>query len=80
MKVIATTDLSKEGNDCYIYKSVSLVKEFDMYAIIETTKIVGWSERQEMICHSEITEDFKRAKVLYKKAGGKDIKEDTDYE
>ena len=30
MKVIATTDLSKEGNDCYIYKSVSLVKEFDL--------------------------------------------------
>ena len=40
MKVISTTDLSGEGNDCYIYKSVSLVEAFSMYTVIEAEKIM----------------------------------------
>ena len=38
MKIISTTDLSREGNDCYIYESVSLVEAFGMYTVIVAKK------------------------------------------
>ena len=48
MEVIYTTDLSRPGNDVYIYESVSLIKQFELYAIIKVYKVVGWSEREEV--------------------------------
>lgn len=70
MKVISTTDLSQAGNDCYIYKSVSLVEAFGMYTIITAEKTVGWFDRNEIYARSDVTCDLERAKFLYKKAGG----------
>lgn len=70
MKVISTTDLSGVGNDCYIYKSVSLIEEFGMYNILTAEKVIGWSEVKRMYLMAENTCDFDRAKFMYKNAGG----------
>jgi hypothetical protein len=48
MQVIYTTDLSRPGNDVYIYESVSLIKQFELYAVIKVWRVVGWSEREEV--------------------------------
>ena len=48
MEVIYTTDLSRPGNDVYIYESVSLIKQFELYAVIKVWQVVGWSEREEV--------------------------------
>ena len=71
MKIISTTDLSREGNDCYIYESISLVKEFEMYAVITCKKVVGWGKSAEMYVHGEPTTDIEDAKQRYWEYGGK---------
>lgn len=47
MEVIYTTDLSRPGNDVYIYESVSLLKQFELYIVLRIWKVTGWSEREE---------------------------------
>jgi hypothetical protein len=47
MEVIYTTDLSRPGNDVYIYESISLLKQFELYIVLRVWKTVGWSEREE---------------------------------
>ena len=71
MKIISTTDLSRGGNDCYIYESVSLVEEFEMYAVIICKRVVGWSEREDIYCQGEPTTDIEEAKQKYREYGGK---------
>ncbi len=44
MKIISATDLSHYGNDCYINHSVSLVKQFGVYAVINLLRVTGWYE------------------------------------
>lgn len=46
MKILATTDLSRAGNDCYIYESVSIVEQFGIYSIIVCQKVTGWAKRE----------------------------------
>lgn len=70
MKIISTTDLSRGGNDCYIYESVSLVEEFKMYAVIICKKVVGWSESEDMYFQSNPTTDIEEAKHRYWEHGG----------
>ena len=48
MEVLYTTNLSRPGNDVYIYESITLVKQFELYAVIKFYKVVGWSEREEV--------------------------------
>ena len=64
MRIIATTDTSTPGNDCYIYETVSLVEQFGMYAIIVCQKIVGWVE-QEKIFVQQFTTDYDTAVKMY---------------
>lgn len=71
MKIISTTDLSREGNDCYIYESVSLIEEFEMYVVIACRKVVGWSETEEMILQGNPTTDIEEAKQRYWEYGGR---------
>jgi hypothetical protein len=78
MRVVHTTDLSDYGNDCYIYKSVSLLEAFGMYNIIIAEKVTGWVDVKRIYTQSEITCDEDRAWFLYKKYGG--IVEDNRYE
>jgi hypothetical protein len=47
MEVIYTTDLSRPGNDVYIYESISLLKQFELYIVLRTWKTVGWAENEE---------------------------------
>lgn len=70
MKVIHTTDLSRAGNDCYIYESVSLVEAFGMYAVIVAEKTTGWLEREEITTGSKVAYDLDDAKQMYKEYGG----------
>ena len=71
MKIISTTDLSRGGNDCYIYESVSLVEEFGMYAVITCKKVVGWSEFEDICLQGNPTTDIEDAKQRYWEYGGK---------
>ena len=48
MEVIYTTDLSRPGNDVYIYESISLIKQFELYAVIKIWRVTGWSEQEEV--------------------------------
>ena len=48
MEVIYTTDLSRPGNDVYIHESISLIKQFELYAVIRVWRVTGWSEREEV--------------------------------
>jgi len=68
MQIISTTDTSREGNDCYIYESVTLVEQFGIYFVISIQKVTGWAEREEVqvLC---TTADSKKAKKVYKEYG-----------
>lgn len=70
MKIISTTDLSHEGNDCYIHESVTLVEEFGMYTVVSAHKVTGWSEDCDIRCHSTTTCNLDQAKFLYQSCGG----------
>ena len=48
MNVISTTEVSREGNDCYIEESYSLVEQFGVYAVIQFYKVTGWSSCEEV--------------------------------
>ncbi len=69
MNIISTTDLSREGNDCYIYKSVSLIEAFGMYTVIVADKTSGWCSSKDIYCKS-VTSDLDEAKHMYKQSGG----------
>lgn len=70
MKVIYTTDLSRPGNDCYIYESVSIVEQFDIYSVITYSKVSGWCSGTDV--NVEITtESYNEAMGVYRSLGGK---------
>ena len=71
MKILYTTDLSRVGNDCYIYETVSLVEVLGMYAVITAQKVTGWADHKEIRCSPDPILDFDEAKDLFVKAGGK---------
>ena len=71
MKIISTTDLSQEGNDCYIYKSVSLVEAFGMYTVVTAIKCTGHYNSKEMYMQSHPTCDYDQSVYNYMKRGGK---------
>ena len=70
MRVIYTTDLSRHGNDCYIYETVSLIEDNGIYNTILTTKVTGWFDDMSMTLGNP-TEDFHEAVKSYKFAGGR---------
>ena len=69
MKVIATTDISRIGNDCYINQTITLVEFCGTYAIIECTNITGWFEDKSInvVCK---TENYDEAIEFYKMNNG----------
>ena len=76
MRVISTTDISHDGNDCYIYESVSLVEQFGIYSVINIQYITGRAER-ESVCVFKYTRDYDEAKNAYICHGG--VYEEYDY-
>ena len=71
MEIIHTTDLSQERYDGYMYKSVSLIKEFGMYNVITATKLTGHYTAKQMYIQSKVTCDYDQAVCNYQIAGGK---------
>ncbi len=70
MEVIYTTDLSRPGNDVYIYESVSLIKQFELYVVIKVWRVVGWSEQEEVsVLYTSLSRSS--ATDRYKSYGGK---------
>lgn len=65
MKIIFTVNTSREGNDCYIQETVSLVEQFGIYAIITCQKISGWYE-YESIFVNQTTSDYQIALKMFK--------------
>ena len=72
MKTIVTTDLSREGNDCYIYESVSIIEEFGSYAVLVCTKLVGtaFSEGPAEYKTKLCSVNYEEACEAYKNIGG----------
>ena len=71
MNILHTTDLSRQGNDCYIEESVSLVEVLGMYSVIVATKIIGlWGDEQ--ISATAPTFSYPKAMRWYKEKGGID--------
>ena len=69
MKVISTTDVSREGNDCYIEESYSLVEQFGVFAVIQVYRVSGWAWREEvnvLIATSDKAEAGKKYKEYCK--------------
>ncbi len=70
MKTISTTDISRAGNDCYIYESVTLTEQFGIYAVINFLKVTGWAEREEVRV-LRTTTNRKEANKVYMDIGGR---------
>lgn len=71
MNILYTTDLSRQGNDCYIEESVSLVEAFGMYSVIVATKVSGlWGDKR--IYATAPTSNYSDALRWYKEKGGID--------
>ena len=70
MRIISTTDISKVGNDTVVYESISLIEQFEIYAIIRCCKVVCETEVEavEVIFSSSI---LKEAIKKYDELGGK---------
>lgn len=64
MNIITTKDTSRPGNDCWIYESVSLVEQFNVYAIIVCQSIIGWSP-QKNIFVAQTTTDLSIAAKMF---------------
>ena len=71
MNIISQTDLSREGNDCWINESIILCEQFNLYFVLKIIKVSGWSDIQEMGIPCEPTENKSEAMRIYKKYGGK---------
>ena len=71
MKIIAQTDLSREGNDCWINETVMLCEEFnDMYFVLSIEKVSGWSDYKDIgMYEMNYSKDYAIKK--YKELGGK---------
>ena len=69
MEIISTTDVSRYGNDCYINRSITLVKQFGIYAVITFQKITGWFE-DEYVGADYMSNNYEDAIKFYKENGG----------
>ena len=69
MKVIATTDVSRYVNDCYINETITLIEFCGKYAIIECTNITGWFEDKSINIVCE-TDNYYEAVAFYKRNNG----------
>lgn len=77
MTIISTTDISKKGSDCYIYNSVTLVEQFNMYAIIVCCRPTGWFSDCRDIRVDSFSDSYEEMVKRYEHLGGKIEKEGT---
>lgn len=65
MEIISTTNVSRDGNDCYIEESYSLVEQFGIYAVIRFYRTGGWASHEEVTVLITTTNQAE-ARNLYK--------------
>jgi hypothetical protein len=72
MRVIATTDISRVINGSTIYQTLSLVEQFNVYAVISCMKIFDYAGRVEKEEFSVLnsTSDKEQAAYVYESNGG----------
>ena len=72
MKIIAQTDLFREGNDCWINEIIILCEEFDdMYFVLSIEKVSGWSDYKDIRILDGMSYSKDYAIKKYKEYGGK---------
>ena len=71
MRIISTTDLSRQGNDCYIHSSISLMESCNLYFVILVEKVSGYPYHEDVIIIDEAKSDKDKAIYIYKQNGGK---------
>lgn len=70
MKVLRSSLVREEGNDCYIETAVDIIEVFgDMYLIVQVVRITGWV--YDTTTKTETTTDYSKAMEIYKNFGGK---------
>lgn len=69
MRIVASTDISREGNDCFINESVSILEEFGIYSVIVCCKVTGWADREVMYT-AETSSDFEKIITKYRELHG----------
>ena len=69
MKVKYTTDLSRPGNDVYIYESITLLEQFDLYVVMKVFKVTGWADHEDVNIIL-VTRNRTEAIKTYKENGG----------
>ena len=48
MQILATHDRSYASNECYVYESIALCEEFDLYFVLWIQKVIGFSVIQDV--------------------------------
>lgn len=74
MKIITTTDLSRDDGNCYVHETISLAEQFDMYFIIRCIKILGGNSINPKAAFAEVVfynEDCGAVMEKYYELGGK---------
>ena len=69
MRIIASTDISREGNDCFINESISILEEFGIYSVIVCLKVTGWAASETMYT-AETSSDYEKIKAKYRELRG----------
>ena len=77
MRIIYTTDTSREGNDCWINETITLVRVCGFYAVFRSDNTTGWWENKS-IDTLIITEEYEEALSCYHNNGGVIWDEDLD--
>ena len=54
MKIITTTDLSRDDGNCYVHETISLAEQFDMFFIIRCVKILGGNSIDPKAAFAEV--------------------------
>ena len=79
MKIISQTDLSREGNDCWINETIMLCEDFnDMYFVLSIKKVDGWSDYKDIQILNGMVYSKEDAIKKYKEHGGKLLKPQID--
>lgn len=70
MKVLRSSLVREEGNDCYIETAVDIIEVFgNLYLIVQVVRVIGWAN--EITTRTETTTDYSVAMEIYKNFGGK---------
>ena len=70
MRIISTTDLDREGNDCYIFSSITLMEDRELYFVVLVERIVGYPYHKKVTIVGEPTSERLKAEFNYKDNGG----------